>query len=299
MRVLISALVAMTAWALTACGAAPAAQAPAPRQGAALWHIRDADSDIWLFGTAHELPEGVQWRGTDVEAAFQAAEEIVTETDTSPPAVAEYQRLATALGMLPAGRTLFDNMAAEDRARLDRVAQASNLQGAQFTQVRPWLAALQLSAAYEATRGQTRENGAESVLIDDAREARKRRSFLETPAEQVHFLADLAPADEMRFLNTTLRQIEAESRAPAALEQTWARGETEALGAQLDAEMRAAGPAVYAALITNRNRRWADEVQRRLNGSGKVFIAVGAAHLIGDGSVVDLLRERGVTVDGP
>ena len=60
-----------------------------------------------------------------------------------------------------------------------------------------------------------------------------------------------------------------------------------------------AGPAVHEAVILRRNRAWADEIATRLDGSGRVFIAVGAAHLVGDGNVVDLLRARGIAVEGP
>lgn len=299
MRALKLAFVAALAWSLAGCAPAQAPAQTAAAAEPALWHIHDADSDIWLFGTAHELPQGVRWRGTRVNAAFAAADEIVTETDTSPPAIAEYQRLASALGTLPAGQTLFERISTEDRARLGRIARASSLQPEQFTQVRPWLAALQLSFAQESGRGQQRENGVETVLVADAQTRGKRLSFFETPAQQVHFLADLAPADETRFFSVTLRQIETEGSSADQLNAQWARGDTRELNAQLDAQMREAGRAVYAALITNRNRRWADEVERRLHGSGKIFVAVGAAHLVGDGSVVALLRQRGISVEGP
>jgi uncharacterized protein YbaP (TraB family) len=36
-----------------------------------------------------------------------------------------------------------------------------------------------------------------------------------------------------------------------------------------------------------------------MEGSGTIFIAVGAAHLVGEGNVVALLRERGYSVEGP
>lgn len=297
MRMRGLAFLAPLAW-LLACS--PAAQpAPAVQAEPALWRISDADSEIWLFGTAHELPTGMNWRGTRVNTAFNAADEIVTETDTTPTAITEYQRLASELGTLPPGQTLFTRISAEDRERLGRIARAANLQPEQFTQVRPWLAALQLSIAHEATRGAARENGVETVLLADAQTQHKRLSYLETPSQQVHFLSDLSPADEAHFLSVTLQQIEAEGDHADELNAQWARGDTRELGQELENEMREAGPAVYAALIANRNRAWANEIQRRLAGSGKIFIAVGAAHLTGSGSVVALLRQRGVRVDGP
>ena len=61
--------------------------------------------------------------------------------------------------------------------------------------------------------------------------------------------------------------------------------------------MRRADRSVYEALLVKRNANWADQIETMLEGSGTVFIAVGAAHLAGDDSVQRLLEQRGVEVD--
>jgi uncharacterized protein YbaP (TraB family) len=50
------------------------------------------------------------------------------------------------------------------------------------------------------------------------------------------------------------------------------------------------------AVRVQRNRVWADDIQRKLTGSGTSFIAVGAGHLVGRDSVQELLASRGVEV---
>lgn len=97
----------------------------------------------------------------------------------------------------------------------------------------------------------------------------------------------------------TLRQIVDEDQSLAETDTAWARGDLQALDRTLAPQWEEAGPAVHDAIILRRNRAWAAEIAERLDGSGRVFIAVGAAHLIGDGNVVDLLRARGIMVEGP
>ncbi|MEO1253007.1 MAG: TraB/GumN family protein [Pseudomonadota bacterium] len=47
-------------------------------------------------------------------------------------------------------------------------------------------------------------------------------------------------------------------------------------------------------VIADRNRAWADELERALNEeTGVIFVAVGAAHLVGDDAVQALLERRG------
>jgi uncharacterized protein len=290
MRALLAALLAATAWALAACG-------PPPEP--AMWRIADEDSEIWLFGSVHLLPEDVKWDGPRWQAAFAEADEFVTETDTSAEAGAAFPQLAAQYGTLPEGQRLSDLMSADDRARLGRAATLSGLDPAALEGLRPWLAALQLSYGYAQRVGHRSDLGVEGVLAARARNEGKTLSFFETPEEQVRILADLAPEDEARFLSVTLRQIEEEADTMRVLDRAWARGDVATLDRALSQEWLEGGAAVHEAVILRRNRAWADDIQRRLEGSGRVFIAVGAAHLIGDGSVVDILRARGVEVEGP
>jgi uncharacterized protein YbaP (TraB family) len=292
MRALFAALLAASAWALAACGS------PEPTEPA-MWRIADEDSEIWLFGSVHLLPEGVAWDGPRWQAAFAAADEFVTETDTSAEAARMFPELAAQYGTLPSGQRLSALIGADDRARLGRAAALSGLNPGALEELRPWLAALQLSYGYAQRIGHRSELGVEGVLAPRARAEGKRLSFFETPEEQVRILADLAPAAEARFLSVTLRQIEEEADTMRVLDRAWARGDVATLDRALSQEWAEGGAAVQEAVILRRNRAWADEIEQRLEGSGRIFIAVGAAHLIGDDSVVDLLRARGVAVEGP
>jgi uncharacterized protein len=290
MRALLAALLAATAWVLAACST-PAEPA--------MWRIADEDSEIWLFGSVHLLPENVNWDGPRWQAAFAAADEFVTETDASADAALAFPQLAAQYGTLPEGEHLSEWLSAEDRERLRRATALTGLDPESLDGLRPWLVALQLSYGYAQRVGHRSDLGVESVLAARARAEGKQLSFLETPEEQVRILADLAPEDEARFLSVTLRQIEEEADTMRVLDRAWARGDTATLDRALSQEWDEAGAAVHEAVIHRRNRAWADEIERRLAGSGRIFIAVGAAHLIGDDSVVDLLRTRGVEVEGP
>lgn len=276
-----------------ACGPAPPAGEPA------LWRISDADSEIWLFGTVHVLPPELRWRSPRVDAAFAAADEFVTETDTSDAASAAFPQLAARYGALPEGERLSDRLSASDRDRITRIAQAAGIAPAALESQRPWLAALQLSYAYAARQGHSPDAGVETVLAAEARRDGKQLSFLESPEAQIRILADLPPAEELRFLSVTLRQIEEDAAILDALDRAWARADVAELERLLDAQWAESGPIIHERLILARNRAWADAIAQRLQGEGRIFIAVGAAHLVGDESVVDLLRARGISVEGP
>ena len=293
MRALVLSLVAAATWLLAACESSPAPAAPA------LWRVADADSEIWLFGSVHVLPANLAWRSQRVNTAFAASAELVTETDVREPARASFPALVARYGASPHGIGLSGRLAAAESARLARLAHELGLDLTTLERLRPWLAALQLSYASASRAGHVAEAGVEAVLVAEAQRNGQRLSFLETPEQQIRTLAGLTPADELHFLAVTIRQIEEEPDLIDRLDDAWARGDIAELARQLDGQWREAGAGVHNALILERNRAWADEIAHRLAGSGRVFVAVGAAHLVGEGSVIALLRARGIEVDGP
>ena len=44
------------------------------QRGPALWRLKDADSEITLFGTVHLLPPDLKWRTPAIDTAFAAAD---------------------------------------------------------------------------------------------------------------------------------------------------------------------------------------------------------------------------------
>lgn len=55
--------------------------------------------------------------------------------------------------------------------------------------------------------------------------------------------------------------------------------------------------AVRAALLDGRNRNWAAQIAQRIDNGENVFVAVGAAHMAGEGGVPALLRDMGHAVE--
>ena len=78
----------------------------------------------------------------------------------------------------------------------------------------------------------------------------------------------------------------------------WSQGKADKLAALMNSEL-ADQPEVKKALITDRNRRWALQIETMLREKRTFFITVGAGHLAGPDGVPALLRAAGYKVDGP
>ena len=59
-----------------------------------VWVVRDADSELVLFGSVHVLPPGLDWRPPALERAVSSADEVWFELPIDPATEAKHLRLA-------------------------------------------------------------------------------------------------------------------------------------------------------------------------------------------------------------
>lgn len=262
--------------------------------GPALWVIRDADSTLYLFGTVHVLRPTTAWGSARVDAAFDSADQIWFEI-SNPDDQAAIVPLIQQHGISP-DRPLSSLLNAEEMTALNAAAAAAGMPAGQIDVFRPWFAGLVLSIAPSLKAGYDPQSGVETILKARAEAAGKPIQGLETIDKQVGILAGMSEADQLAFLRSLLEAWEDATVELDRMVGAWATGDVALLEEIAVDEMQAESPVIYDALLVRRNTDWANQIQTMLEGSGTVFIAVGAAHLAGDDSVQEILEDRGVTV---
>ncbi|WP_242077411.1 TraB/GumN family protein [Brevundimonas diminuta] len=275
--------------------AAPAAPAPIQGEGPALWVVKDADSTLYLFGSVHVLRPTTGWSSPRVEAAFDSASDIWFEI-SNPDDQAAIMPLIQQHGLSPE-TPLSSRLTPQENAELDAAAQAMGASAAQLQPMKPWLAALSLSVAPLIKAGYDPKSGVELVLKARAEAAGKPIHGFETIDKQIGILAGLPDDVQLAFLRETLKDYENAATKLDEMVEAWARGDVATLDRVTITEMKEASPALYQAILVDRNTDWANQIQTLLEGSGTAFIAVGAAHLTGDDSVQAILQKRGVMVE--
>lgn len=264
---------------------------PGATPGPALWQVSDEDTTIYLFGTVHALPKDKAWFDSRIERAFNASDELVTEIDIADAAKSS-QALQTA-GLLPEGQSLRQLMTPEDRMEYEAALVMLGVPVETFDRYEPWLAAMTLALLPLLRAGYDTQSGVEMALGSRAGQAKK-RGALETIEQQI-MLFDGMPQDaQLAFLDQTVEKIGDASTSLDAMVAEWIEGDAVELARLMNAELT--DPVLKDRLLIQRNANWADWIKRRLEQPGTVFIAVGAGHLAGEGSVQDQLRKRHVKV---
>jgi uncharacterized protein YbaP (TraB family) len=283
------ALIAGLLWA----GAAAAAQARPP-----VWIVRDADSELVMFGSVHLLPHGVDWRPPALAEALKTADDVWFELPIDASTETQTIQLAGQLGMLAPDRSLFKLLPPQQAERLLRVARAYGADPAVLDRLQPWLAEVALSGAAYKKAGAGSDDGVEKAVAAEVPPTAARRAF-ETPREQLEILAGAPLAEQIASLAETVKELEEDPDAFAKLVQAWMDGDLTTLDREALAPLRKASPRLYQQLVNDRSARWAQTLDRRLRGHGRTVVIVGMGHLIGRDGVPARLRALGYRVEGP
>ena len=272
--------------ATTDAAAAPAASGPA------LWKVADEDTTIYLFGTVHVLPQGVEWYDATIASALEGSDTIVTEIKMDPAAEAQLQQLSMSMGMLPPGTTLRALLTPEQTAAYEAALAKIGAPPAAFDALKPWLAGLTLSLIPLMQQGYDPNSGVEKVLL--AKAGAKPQDALETPEFQLGIFDGMPTEGQVAFLMEAVEGMDEVKTELDKMVAEWAKGDADQLAVIMNEGM--SDPNVAEALLYSRNANWAEWIGARLDQPGSVFVAVGAGHLAGDKSVQDYLTQKGITV---
>lgn len=257
----------------------------------ALWKVSDADTTIYLFGTVHLLPAGIEWYDGQLATAFESSQQLVTEIPDVPQG--EAISLMLKHGTLPAGQKLRDGMTAEERPKFEAAMTSMGLPPGAFDRYKPWFAAVALATLPLQKAGYSMDNGIENQLDKRNKALGRTRIGLETLEFQLGIFDGFAPEVQKTYLFAVIDALPTIPQEIDKMVQAWTKGDVEGLAALLNSETD--DPALYAELLTKRNRNWAVWIDNRLDQPGTIFIAVGAGHLGGPDSVQAVLGKSGIT----
>lgn len=271
-----------------------------------LWEITPPDSSVvsYLFGTIHVNDPNITKLHPLVQKAFDQATGVWFEIDFMKDAAKQTQ----AISMAP-GKRLEDWVSAETIGRID--TRLKNLSPLLSRGMLPEFQVVMWPMILANLEAQVKHLGTlpmDMQMQISAREAGKKSGGLEDAATQLLPLIELPMEKQIEFLEASLDVMDEDQQnglnSLDVLVQLYADGQSEPLQEYLQQELLR--PKVsdevrtlfVDTLLIARNKKMAAGVQKVVqeDPSGTQFIAVGTAHLLGDGSVQDELKALGFQI---
>ena len=285
----------IVAIALATVPLSASAQTPAPPPAVAtvdadpaLWMVKDHDTTVYLFGTVHVLKPGLSWFDDAVKKAFDTSDSLVLELVMPDPAA--MQATVMKMGMDPGGTPLSQKLPAADRDAYLKAVAEIGAPLAVMEQLKPWLAATEFSVAPLGKLGYSPENGPETVLTAAAKAANKQVLGIETPEQQFGYLDGLSQEAQIDFLDSAIKDLPTLGKDMDEMVADWSKGRPEALAKIMNDDL-SGQTELKQTLLLDRNAHFASWIAARMKQPGTVFVAVGAGHLAGAGSVQDDLAK--------
>ena len=268
------------------------APALAAKAEPALWRLESGDSVVHFLGTIHLLKKDTPWFSPELRALVERADTLTLEILIDEVNPMEVQQAMVELGYYPPGESLADHLPEPLLTRVMAEAQKAGLPTQAVARMKPWLVGVTLTSQLAAQAGYLSEYGVESALLDVARDSNTDLRQLETMQQQLQIFAGLSDEAQIAWLRDGLDEFADLESYVEQLKTAWIEGDTEAVGAMLT-EGLDTSPQLAETLLYARNRDWVARIESLLKEPGRHLVAVGAGHLVGETSLIDLLRERG------
>ncbi len=262
-------------WALLS-----ASVSAAPEDRPPFFKLGYQGNQAWLLGSIHVGRADFYPMAAPIEAAIARSEVLVLEADPNDP---------------EAGTLVMQNMLATSplpadlAERLESFCQRHRLQC--DPRLRPWLLGSQIALGMMGQAGYLPQYGVEQQLLQrfDGRPLVE----LEGLAYQLAVFNSFSDRAAQAMLQAAVETSGFDDIE--ALIQAWRGGDQRMLAAQMS-EGLSADPELMAKLMLERNAGMSARLVTLLSRQDRLFVAVGAGHLVGEGSIPEALEAAGVEV---
>ncbi len=263
-----------------------------------LWRLSSASATVYLAGTVHVGKEEMYPLPDAFLKAYQASDSLLMEVNQE-----ELLRLPTAVlkfmdrMYMPEFKGALELYSDHVLEKLRVITASQDL--SMFDAVQPWVVSLFLSMKAVSNQSYTVERGVDAWLLSQAQEDNKSVRSLETAEFQIQLMIDLFPRDVQEQVVAFEELIGKWDQTAGLLDNlltAYRNGDVVGLESAFVAEFKqdqAAVSSAYQSVVVDRNHNMATVVKQILKENGVYFFAVGAGHLVGDQSVVDILRKEG------
>ena len=269
-------------------------QTPSPKH--CLWLVKTPQNKaVYLLGSLHVLKSDAYPLPKAINEAYSLSQKVVFETDLAAMTDPAVQGKMMAMGLYPEGQTLFQNISDEMQSSLKEKMTNLGMPMEHFARFRPWFMAVSLTLMELQRLGFSLEYGIDIHFYGKAGMDEKEIGFLEPVDFQLELLGKMNARAQKAFLGQTLKDLDVASQIADDMLKYWKKGDADNLYALLFKSFEDY-PQIENRLIGQRNRQWVKKIEEMMAEEKNMFIIVGAGHLIGPGSVVALLKEKGYRV---
>ncbi|HEY31918.1 MAG TPA: TraB/GumN family protein [Dehalococcoidia bacterium] len=267
-----------------------------------LWEVTSDNTTVYLLGSVHIGKADLYPLSPAIEDAYDDSQYVVVEVDVGSAGLFDSVELLMEKGMYPPGDNLQSNIPADLYSRL--INKLEELEAGLFLSMidafEPWVVYTMIVDLEYLELGYGAEYGIETYFLNKAAEDGKGVLELESMEFQLDVLDSLPYDLQILLLEDTVYNplVEFEEQIESMFE-VWRAGDVTEMEQMVfgGVEGYPQYQLINEALIDERNFLMVEKLEGYLEDDEVYFVIVGAAHLIGENGLVNLLIEAGYEVE--
>ena len=261
-----------------------------------LWRIGSQNNSVYLLGSIHLLKSDNYPLNDIIENAFEDSQILVLEIDLESMMDPEIQRTMLMKGMFSEGQTLEKSIGKDAYKLAKTKTEELGVDIAMFENFKPWFFAMTLTTMKLQLLGFNSQYGLDFYFFMKAKQTGKQIVGLETPEYQLDLFDKMPSHNQELLVYQTLLELDIIEKEIDTILNAWSTGDARELGTMLLKSFKEY-PGLYETLVTSRNKNWMSKIESFLEKKENYMILVGAGHLVGKNGLVELLKNKGYSIE--
>lgn len=266
-----------------------------PSEGV-FYRVQKDNQTVYLLGSIHIGDQTIYPLNEQIDVAFEEADHLAVEINIEDIDETEASQTMMQQGTYLDGTALSDVLDEEDfNEAVDQLSDLG-LNEEMLDKFQPWFVSMLLSEVALQSTDFTGDFGIDKHFINRAKDKDLPIISLETVESQIASISSAPEEEQIASLEEMLDSIDIYEDELTQMIRIWRSGNTDVF-----AQLRQVTQGSENLAMGERDLLMTSKIEGFLNAKDgeTYFIVVGALHLAGDNSIVDLLETRGYTVVPP
>jgi len=258
------------------------------------WEIKKEDTSIYVLGTIHVADKDFYPLEDKILEAFDKADRRVSELGSKKEIETLQEKLEIRMLQNFNPKKNLSNFLSEDEINVIKQELGENI-AVPLLKFNPWVLTIALNQVLYTKAGLDPQNGIDMHLLNRA--DKKEIEALESIDEQLDLLSSGTFEEQLKALKETINELQNTDKTIdwlTKLKKLYLENNTEELKDFIGSLLDMSDGISKDALLKDRNIVWADKFEEYLNKGGTTFVFAGLAHFLGEDSVFEQMRIKGI-----
>lgn len=266
-----------------------------------LWEVSSETNTVYILGSVHVAKADIYPLAEVIEDTYETADYLVVEINTNAISDLGMAALLMDKGMYSTGESLRDNISENLYSRLRNRLEGLDSSGLLLLTMNtfePWVVAITIADMDYIELGYEAKYGIDYHFLERAEADSKDILELETVEFQLDIFDSMSYEMQIAMLEDAIDNPVTEDDFEEML-MAWGTGDIATMeqlvfeGVEEDADY-----AEFLSIVNDdRNFLMVEKIEQYLRDDETYFVVVGAAHIIGENGIINLLANEGYTVE--